>query len=99
MYKRQTLTWGDQESGNKAVTVTRRSDTSNNRSVSLNLAGDHLGTNTQVSVTLEGASGNEPTRNASGGGGGAAGLLLMLALTGLLWHRSRKAPGTAERGS
>ena len=94
-----TLTWGDQESGNKAVTVTRRSDTSNNRSVSLNLAGDHLGTNTQVSVTLEGASGNEPTRNASGGGGGAAGLLLMLALTGLLWHRSRKAPGTAERGS
>ena len=81
-----SLTWGEGESGNKAVTITRRSDTSSNRSVNLSLAGDHLGSNTQVSVTLEGESGNEPARNA--GGGGASGLMLMLILAGLLWHRA-----------
>ena len=87
-----TLSWADQESGNKAVTLTRRVTTSGIQNATVSLAGDHLGTTPQVNIILEGGSTGEPTRNASGGGGGGAlGLAVMMILAGLLWRRLVRA--------
>lgn len=86
--------WADQESGSKAVRVTRLAGASGSRTVPVALKGEHLAAAAQASVLLADSSSSTPSQSSKdkSGGGALNTTLLVLLLAQLFFLVIR--PGT-----
>ena len=72
--------WADQESGSKAVRVTRLAGASGSRTVPVALKGEHLAAAAQASVLLADSSSSTPSQSSKDKSGGGALNTTLLAL-------------------